>query len=65
MDIERIEKEVRKPATKRGKRFLEKRAPKIDEGPKQTIFVRGNKTSDCVNNILKDLVHNFSKNIIY
>lgn len=47
---------VVKPKTQRGKRALLKRAPRLTENTKTTIFIRGSKTSDKVLKCMKDLV---------
>ncbi|KNC82146.1 hypothetical protein SARC_05566 [Sphaeroforma arctica JP610] len=39
----------------RTKRVMDNRAPKVIENPKQTLFVRGNKTGEVVNELLGDL----------
>uniref|UniRef100_A0A914D153 Ribosome production factor 2 homolog n=1 Tax=Acrobeloides nanus TaxID=290746 RepID=A0A914D153_9BILA len=44
-----------KAKTRRGKKFLENRAPKIIENDKQAIIVKGGKTSETVTNVLKEL----------
>lgn len=46
----------RRPKTKRGKRAVERRAPKDVENNKTTLFLRGGKTSELVTNTMKDLV---------
>lgn len=50
------EKALRKPLTRKGKKILEARAPKAIEGPRQTLFIKGTKTSQNVQNALKNLV---------
>lgn len=45
-----------KPKTKRAKRALKDRAPKVIEDPKRQILLRGSKTSPITNQVLKDLV---------
>jgi len=44
-----------KPKTQRGKRFLANRESKIDENTKQVMFIQGGKTSDIVNQALRDI----------
>jgi len=44
-----------KPKTQRGRRALEKKAPKLIENIKTAIFIRGAKTSDKVLKCMKDL----------
>ena len=46
-----------KPKSIKAVRRLRKREPKAVEGVKQTMFVRGNKTSDSVMGLMKDLVN--------
>jgi len=46
---------VKKATTQKGRRYLEKRAPKLIENDKQTIFVRGGNTSGQITTCLKDL----------
>ena len=48
----------RKPRTRRAKRALEKREPKVFENVKKAMFVRGPNTSPAVRDILKELVGN-------
>ena len=45
-----------KPKTQKGKRFLEKREPKIFENTKSAIFVKGGNTSITVTQAMKELV---------
>jgi len=45
--------------TKRGRKILDDRKPKIEEGPKRTLFLRGPKSSDDVRLLMKDLVYFF------
>jgi len=51
---------VTKPRTHRAKRALEKKAPKEKENTKSMMFVRGNKTSQDVCQLMKDL-HRFKQ----
>ncbi|XP_067950842.1 ribosome production factor 2 homolog [Watersipora subatra] len=46
---------VVKPKTQQGRRALELREPKIVENNKKTMVMRGGKTSESINNALKDL----------
>ena len=46
----------RKPTTQAGRRALVARESKIIENTKQTMVMRGGKTSDNVNKALRDLV---------
>ena len=48
-----------KPKTKRAKRALKDRAPKIIEDPKRQLLLRGNKISPITKQLLKDLVKFF------
>ena len=45
-----------KPKNQRVKRALDKRAPKIHENPKSSMFIRGGNTSETITQVLKDLV---------
>lgn len=55
-DQEEVVEETRGPRSRRGKRILENRKPKIDEDPRQTLFIRGPKSSDEVRTFLKQIV---------
>lgn len=44
-----------KPKTQQGKRFLEKREPKLVENDKQAMFIKGGNTSSVVSQALKEL----------
>ncbi|XP_072133715.1 ribosome production factor 2 homolog isoform X1 [Mobula birostris] len=46
---------VTKPKTKRAKRFLEKRDPKIVENNKNAMLIKGGNTSETVTQALKDI----------
>jgi len=46
---------VSQPKTRRGKKFLEERAPKITENDKKVLLIRGGKTSPVILQCLKDL----------
>ncbi|XP_069743725.1 ribosome production factor 2 homolog isoform X2 [Narcine bancroftii] len=46
---------VTKPKTKRAKRFLEKRDPKIVENTKNAMLIKGGNTSEIVTRALKDI----------
>ncbi|XP_068609777.1 ribosome production factor 2 homolog isoform X2 [Brachionichthys hirsutus] len=46
---------VVKPKTKRSKRFLEGRTPKLVEGVKTAMIMKGGNTSQCVTRALKDV----------
>jgi ribosome production factor 2 len=46
-----------KPKTKRAKRELEKRAPKIDENSKKILLLHGTKTSANIKQVLSDFYH--------
>jgi ribosome production factor 2 len=47
--------QMRKPKTSRGKRAMEKRAPKVRENAKTQLVLRGSKTSPIISDVLKDL----------
>uniref|UniRef100_A0A674MBN0 Ribosome production factor 2 homolog n=1 Tax=Takifugu rubripes TaxID=31033 RepID=A0A674MBN0_TAKRU len=44
------------PKTKRSKRFLESRAPKLVEDGKSAMIMKGGNTSQLISNVLKDIV---------
>ncbi|RZF42489.1 hypothetical protein LSTR_LSTR004408 [Laodelphax striatellus] len=46
---------VVKPTTRRGKRILMNKQPKLIENVKQTLFIKGKNTSEIARNCLKDL----------
>jgi len=46
---------VEKTKTRRGKNFLEDRAPKLIENDKTEIIMRGNKMSEIVGKVLNEL----------
>ncbi|EJW71392.1 hypothetical protein WUBG_17701 [Wuchereria bancrofti] len=46
---------LRKAKTRRGKRFLENRQPKVVENDKTAIIVKGGKTNQIVTDALADL----------
>ena len=46
----------RKAKTQKGKKFLAKKEGQLEEGPKLTLFLRGNKTNETVSNFMKDIV---------
>ncbi|XP_057536917.1 ribosome production factor 2 homolog [Amaranthus tricolor] len=48
---------IRTPKTHRGKRELEKRAPKLVEGNKKTLILHGTKTSNVLNSVLTEIYH--------
>ncbi|XP_078166390.1 ribosome production factor 2 homolog [Carex rostrata] len=49
--------QIRTPKTKRAKREIEKRAPKLVENGKKTLILHGTKTSAVLNSILTELYH--------
>ncbi|XP_010775723.1 ribosome production factor 2 homolog [Notothenia coriiceps] len=49
---------VIKPKTKRSKRFLDRRAPKLTEDVKTTMIMKGGNASQTVTQALKDIVSN-------
>ncbi|XP_058454579.1 ribosome production factor 2 homolog isoform X2 [Malaya genurostris] len=46
---------IKKPVTRRGKRFLDEREPKTIENPKKTLIMEGRKCSNEIRQALKDL----------
>lgn len=46
---------IKKSKSHKGRKILENRAPKVIENPKTAIFVKGNKSSHTVNQIMKEL----------
>lgn len=52
----------RKPKTKRAKRFLENRAPKLTENTKNAMFIKGGNANSTVTDALKDIVSMFGTN---
>ena len=50
----------RKAKTQKGKKYLQSKEGDLEEGVKNTLFLRGNKTSEIVNSFMKDLVYAFS-----
>ncbi|KAL3315415.1 rRNA-binding ribosome biosynthesis protein rpf2 [Cichlidogyrus casuarinus] len=44
---------INKPKTRRGKKFLEDRAPKVHENDKKVLVFRGSHTNDIINDFLK------------
>lgn len=46
----------RKPKTKRAKRFLEKREPKLSENIKNAMLIKGGNANSMVTQVLKDVV---------
>lgn len=44
-----------KPKTRRGKRALDKRAPKLVEDAKRALFLYGGSTSAVIKDVLSDL----------
>uniref|UniRef100_A0A8C7AKD7 Ribosome biogenesis protein RPF2 homolog n=1 Tax=Neovison vison TaxID=452646 RepID=A0A8C7AKD7_NEOVI len=45
----------RKPKTKRAKRFLEKREPKLSENIKNAMLIKGGNANSMVTQVLKDV----------
>eukprot|EP01017_Pseudomicrothorax_dubius_P033626 TRINITY_DN4519_c0_g3_i3.p1 TRINITY_DN4519_c0_g3~~TRINITY_DN4519_c0_g3_i3.p1 ORF type:complete len:337 (-),score=72.74 TRINITY_DN4519_c0_g3_i3:163-1173(-) len=45
----------KKPKTRKGKKILEKREPKLIEGIRHTAFLRGTKTSESITGFMHDL----------
>ena len=48
-------KDIKKAKSHKGRKLLENREPKIIENPKTAIFVKGNKTSNVINQVMKEL----------
>lgn len=46
----------RKPKTKRAKRFLEKREPKLSENIKNAMLIKGGNANSTVTEVLRDVV---------
>ncbi|GAQ80142.1 hypothetical protein KFL_000470160 [Klebsormidium nitens] len=46
---------ILKPKTKKGERVLAKRAPKLDENPKNALLLFGGKTSAVIKNVISEL----------
>lgn len=46
---------LNKVKTRRGKRFLENKAPKLEENDKKTLILRGSKTTEIVGQALHGL----------
>jgi ribosome production factor 2 len=57
--------DVQKPRTRRGKRALENRAPKLSENEKTTIFVRGGQCGQEVTQFLKDIYQLKKPNAVF
>jgi hypothetical protein len=51
--------DLKKAKTHKGRKHLEDLLPKLVEGPKKTLFVKGNKTSETVTKAMKDLVNTY------
>jgi len=48
--------EHKKAKTHKGRKHLDALKPKLVEGPKKTLFIKGNKTSEFVTKAMQDLV---------
>lgn len=48
--------DFKKARTHKGRKIIDDMKPKAVEGPKQTLFLKGNKTSDAVIKALQNLV---------
>eukprot|EP01071_Lankesteria_metandrocarpae_P004038 Lankesteria_metandrocarpae@DN3333_c0_g1_i3.p1 len=46
---------VRKATTRRGRKILEKRLPQVHEESKRSVFLKGNKASNTLQTLMKDL----------
>ncbi|XP_047312924.1 ribosome production factor 2 homolog [Impatiens glandulifera] len=49
--------DIKTPKTVRGRREVEKRAPKLEENGKKTLILHGTKTSQVINSLLTDIYH--------
>ncbi|KAA8518622.1 hypothetical protein F0562_016096 [Nyssa sinensis] len=49
--------EIKTPKTRRAKRVIEKRAPKLVENGKKTLILHGTKTSNVLNAVLTEIYH--------
>lgn len=49
--------QIKTPKTLRGRRELDKRAPKLVEGGKKTLILHGTKTSNVLNAVLTEIYH--------
>lgn len=47
------------PKTRKGRRHLEERSPKVVENTKRVMLIKGGQTSEVVSQALKDLVSVF------
>ncbi|BHF74399.1 rRNA-binding ribosome biosynthesis protein rpf2 [Sparganum proliferum] len=54
-----LSRQLRKPKTHRGRKFLQQREPRVYENDKQTLLIRGAHTSQIVHDFLTDLVNLF------
>ena len=46
---------TQKAKTHKGRKIIEKRAPKVAENPKRCMFMKGRKSSGTINSLMKDL----------
>lgn len=46
---------IKKGKTHKGRKVLEDRAPKVVENAKTAIFIKGNKSSNVINQVMKEL----------
>jgi ribosome production factor 2 len=46
----------RQPKTKKGRKIIENRKGKVEEDPRQTLFIRGPKSSDNVRLFMNEMV---------
>lgn len=49
--------EHRKATTHKGRKILQSRLPKAEEGIKKTLFLRSTKTSEAISDLMQELVH--------
>lgn len=45
----------KKAKTHKGRKLLEKRQPKLVENPKKSFFMKGRKSSDTLNHLMREL----------
>lgn len=54
---------MNKAKTRRGKKFLESRAPKVTENDKRALLIKGGKTTSQLQELLNDL-HSIKKPLV-
>ena len=55
--------EKRKAKTLKGRKFLKRKEPQLIEGPRNTLFLRGTKTSETVSKLMHELVRESSNQL--